>query len=148
MYFKIQQTRIETPKTGSGANAWVAGDDEEMQRVVPIEDVFKGRHFDRQIIVLCVTWYASFKLSLRDLRDRYHDPAVGAALPSRIRKALVALRSARRRIVEDGRDLCKGLRTMGVPVPRRRQSGSDGRFLSHPEPGRERPQIVSAYPNQ
>jgi hypothetical protein len=52
---------------GSGANAWVAGDDEEMQRFVAIEDLFKGRHFDRQIIVLCVSWYTSFKLSLRDL---------------------------------------------------------------------------------
>jgi hypothetical protein len=29
----------------------VAGDDEEMQRLVAIEDLFKGRHFDRQIIV-------------------------------------------------------------------------------------------------
>ncbi len=44
-----------------------AGDDEEMQRFVPIEDLFKGRHFDRQIIVLCVSWYTSFKLSLRNL---------------------------------------------------------------------------------
>ena len=31
-------------------------DDDEMQRFVPIEDLFKGRHFDRQIIVLCVSW--------------------------------------------------------------------------------------------
>src|SRR6516165_4228396 len=38
-----------------------------MQRFVLIADVFKGRHFDRQIIVLCVRWYTSFKLSLRDL---------------------------------------------------------------------------------
>jgi len=38
-----------------------------MQRFAPIEDVFKGRHFDRQIIVLCVSWYTSFKLSSRDL---------------------------------------------------------------------------------
>jgi hypothetical protein len=53
--------------SGSGANARVAGDDEEMQRFVPIEDLFKGLHFDRQVIVLCVSWYASFKLSLRDL---------------------------------------------------------------------------------
>src|SRR5262249_7438048 len=30
-------------------------------------DVFKGRHFDREIIVLCVRWYLSFKLSSRDL---------------------------------------------------------------------------------
>ena len=47
--------------------ARVRDDDEEMQRFVPIEDLFKGRHFDRQIIVLCVSWYTSFKLSLRDL---------------------------------------------------------------------------------
>jgi len=51
----------------AGANARVASEDEEMQRFVPIEDLFKGRHFDRQIIVLCVSWYTSFKLSLRDL---------------------------------------------------------------------------------
>jgi hypothetical protein len=43
------------------------GDDEEMQRFVPIEDLFRGRHFDRQIIIWCVSWYTSFKLSLRDL---------------------------------------------------------------------------------
>jgi transposase-like protein len=36
-------------------------------QTIPIEDVFKERHFDRQIIVLYVSWYTSFKLSLRDL---------------------------------------------------------------------------------
>ena len=30
-------------------------------------DLFKGRHFDREVIVLCVRWYVSFKLSSRDL---------------------------------------------------------------------------------
>ena len=29
--------------------------------------LFKGRHFDREIIVLCVRWYLTFKLSSRDL---------------------------------------------------------------------------------
>jgi transposase-like protein len=38
-----------------------------MNRFSPIESVFKGRHFDGQIIILCVRWYTSFKLSLRDL---------------------------------------------------------------------------------
>jgi transposase-like protein len=28
---------------------------------------FKGRHFDRGIVILCVRWYLRFKLSLRDL---------------------------------------------------------------------------------
>ena len=52
---------------GSVASRWMADDDEGMHRFVSIEDLFKGRHFDRQIIVLSVSWYTSFKLSLRDL---------------------------------------------------------------------------------
>src|ERR1700757_461140 len=31
------------------------------------QDIFKGRHFDQEIIVLCVRWYLTFKLSSRDL---------------------------------------------------------------------------------
>ena len=31
------------------------------------QDLFKGRHFDRDIIILCVRWYLTFKLSARDL---------------------------------------------------------------------------------
>jgi len=38
-----------------------------MQRFVPVEALFKRRHFDGQIIILCISWYTSFKLSLRDL---------------------------------------------------------------------------------
>jgi hypothetical protein len=51
-------------------------------------------------------------------------------MPSRapVRKALVAVRSSRRRIVEDGRHLYKGSRTTGVPVLRCRQSGPNSRL--------------------
>jgi len=38
-----------------------------MQRFAPLEELFKGRHFDQEIVVLCVRWYLSFKLSYRDL---------------------------------------------------------------------------------
>jgi len=38
-----------------------------MQPFGPVETPLKGRHFDGQIIILCVSWYTSFKLSLRDL---------------------------------------------------------------------------------
>ena len=38
-----------------------------MARFVPVEELFKGRHFDREIVVLCVRWYLRFKLSYRDL---------------------------------------------------------------------------------
>jgi transposase-like protein len=31
--------------------------------------MFKGRHFDRSVILLCVRWYLAYSLSLRDLKD-------------------------------------------------------------------------------
>jgi len=34
---------------------------------VGLDELFKGRHFEREIIVLCVRWYLRFKLSFRDL---------------------------------------------------------------------------------
>jgi transposase-like protein len=43
------------------------GDDGPMARFVPVEELFSGRHFDREIVVLCVRWYQSYKLSYRDL---------------------------------------------------------------------------------
>jgi transposase-like protein len=30
-------------------------------------ELFKGRHYEREITILCVRWYLRFKLSLRDL---------------------------------------------------------------------------------
>ena len=38
-----------------------------MQRFVAVEELFKGRHFDQEIVVLNVRWYLSYKLSYRDL---------------------------------------------------------------------------------
>ena len=82
-----------------------------MRRLVAVEALFNGRHFDRQIIILCVSWYTSFKLSFRPgghnggtrHLTRSHDhPALGPALLAGIREALEALRSASRRILEDG----------------------------------------------
>jgi hypothetical protein len=32
-----------------------------------IERLFRGRHFDREVIILCVRWYLRYKLSFRDL---------------------------------------------------------------------------------
>ena len=43
------------------------GDDGQMPRFVPREELFKGRHFDQEIVILCVRWYLNFKLSFRDL---------------------------------------------------------------------------------
>ena len=38
-----------------------------MTEPAPARDLFKKRHFDQDVIVLCVRWYLSFKLSSRDL---------------------------------------------------------------------------------
>ena len=38
-----------------------------MQQFALLEELFKGRHFGQEIVVLCVRWYLSFKLSYRDL---------------------------------------------------------------------------------
>ena len=31
--------------------------------------MFKGRHFDRSVILLCVRWYLAYRLSLRYLKE-------------------------------------------------------------------------------
>ena len=38
-----------------------------LTEMLGVDDLFKGRHFDREIIILCVRWYLRFKLSFRDL---------------------------------------------------------------------------------
>ena len=71
-----------------------------------LEGAFDGRHFDREIIVLCVRWYLRYKLSLRDLVEMMaerglslvhapkevpvgnHDYALGEALYAGVRQAL------------------------------------------------------------
>jgi len=38
-----------------------------MDKPENLEELFAGRHFNRDVIILCVRWYLRFKLSLRDL---------------------------------------------------------------------------------
>jgi len=60
-------------------NALAFGDDRRMRRFVSVEDLYKGRHFDREIVVLCVRWYLSFKLSYRDLVAMMSERGLGLA---------------------------------------------------------------------
>ena len=48
-----------------------------MARFEPVEQLFKGRHFDQEIVVLCVRWYLSFKLSYRDLVSIMSERGIG-----------------------------------------------------------------------
>ena len=37
--------------------------------MLSVDDLFKGRNFDREIIILCVRWYLRFKLNFQDLAE-------------------------------------------------------------------------------
>jgi transposase-like protein len=43
----------------------------------PSPSLFHGRHFDRSIIILCVRWYVTYKLSYRDLVEMMAERGVG-----------------------------------------------------------------------
>jgi transposase-like protein len=47
------------------------------------QPMFKGRHFDQEIIILCVRWYVTYKLSYRDLAAMMLERGVAVA-PSTI----------------------------------------------------------------
>ncbi|CAG4899784.1 hypothetical protein R69919_02653 [Paraburkholderia gardini] len=38
-----------------------------MSKLKSLDELFAGRHFDREVIILCVRWYLRYKLNLRDL---------------------------------------------------------------------------------
>src|SRR5438067_6998874 len=128
-------------------------DDGRTRPFGPIEALFKGRHIDGQIIILCVSWYTSFKLSLRDLvihaggprhhADAHNDPAMGPTLPARIREALESICPSGWWILEDGRDIYKGWGQVGVPVSGRGQGRTDSGFLPEPKPRCARCQDLS-----
>jgi putative transposase len=40
-----------------------------MNKLKDIDGSFNGRHFDREVIVLCVRWYLRYKLSFRYLAE-------------------------------------------------------------------------------
>ena len=50
-----------------------------MPRFVPVEELFKGRHFTQEIVVICVRWYLSYKLSYRDLVSMMNERGIDLA---------------------------------------------------------------------
>jgi hypothetical protein len=64
--------------------------------------MFKARHFDQEIIILCVRWYVTDKLSYcHDARARHpcrteYDLSLGLALCARIRDAVESILSSGR----------------------------------------------------
>jgi transposase-like protein len=50
-----------------------------MDKLERREELFAGRHFDREVILLCVRWYLRFELSLRDLVEMMAERGVSLA---------------------------------------------------------------------
>src|SRR5271170_2808761 len=50
-----------------------------MARFLGLDELFEGRHFDREIIILCVRWYLRFKLSFRNLVEMMAERGVDLA---------------------------------------------------------------------
>jgi transposase-like protein len=49
--------------------------------------LFRGRHFDRTVIILCVRWYLTWKLSHRDLVEMMAERGVDLSHPTILRWA-------------------------------------------------------------
>jgi transposase-like protein len=47
--------------------------------MLSVDDLFKGRHFDRDVIILCVRWYLRYKLSYRELVEMMAERGVSLA---------------------------------------------------------------------
>jgi transposase-like protein len=51
----------------------------KLARMLSIGDLFKGRHFDQDIIILCVRWYLRFKLNFWDLVEMMAERGISLA---------------------------------------------------------------------
>ena len=56
-----------------------------MSKLRSIEELFEGRHFDREVIIVCVRWYLRFKLSLRDLVEMRDERGLSLAHTTMLR---------------------------------------------------------------
>jgi hypothetical protein len=69
----------EPPVGGLWCKIIGVGENGGVSRFVSVEELFAGRHFDGEIVVLCVRWYLSFKLSYRDLVSMMSERGIGLA---------------------------------------------------------------------
>jgi len=56
-----------------------------MSKLKSMEDLFAGRHFERNVIILCVRWYLRYKLSLRDLVEMMAERGLSLAHTTSLR---------------------------------------------------------------
>jgi hypothetical protein len=102
---------------------------------VGLDELFKGRHFEREIIFLCVRLYLRFKLSFRDLVEMMAERGLSLAHTTILRWVQGFApeferrwnRFARliRRFLARRRDLYQDPRCLDVSLPSRRPGRQD-----------------------
>ncbi|MER8523808.1 hypothetical protein [Mesorhizobium sp. M0643] len=99
--------------------------------------MFKGRHFDQSVILLCVRWYLAYTLSLRDLEEMMaervegrplHCASLGRPLLAAAAGALQPAQACGRQQVALDETYIK-VRGMDVSLPRYRHPRRYGRVL-------------------
>ena len=119
-----------------------------------IDELFKGRHFEDEIIILCVHWYLRYKLSSRDLVEMMAERGLVMSHTTILRWAqrfvpefekrwnrYAAGVSSTWRVDET---YVKIKRPMGLFVPGRGSRGQDGGLSVEPAPQCRRRQGISA----
>ncbi len=51
----------------------------QMVERTPASELFKGRQFEQEVIVVCVRWYLSYKLSSRDFVELISEGGIALA---------------------------------------------------------------------
>ena len=109
-----------------------------------MDELFKGRRFDREIIVLCVRWYLRYKLSFRDLVEMMGERGLSLAHTT-------IMRWIQRYVPEFERRWNRFARPVGrscastKPTSRSKEAGP---ISTAPSTKRERPSISCCAPNE
>ena len=69
--------------------------------------MFKGRHFEQSVILLCVRWYLAYNLSLRDLEEMLAERGIRVD-HSTIHRWVVPLRAAAAGALQATQARCHG----------------------------------------
>lgn len=98
------------------------------KKLEDLDALFKGRHVERELIILCVRWYRRYKLSYRDLAEMMAERGLHVAHTTILRwvqrfvpefeKAGPAMHARRVGLGASTRRR-EGARSLGLPVSRR-----------------------------
>ena len=105
-----------------------------MSNLMGVEQLFEGRHFDREVIILCVVSSLQAQLArpgrddgrTRPVASTYDHYALGLAIRTGVREALEAVRPGGRPVIEGGRDIHQNSRGMVLSLSCRGSGGADG----------------------